>query len=212
MFVVPLGEGEFGLPDDFLPGVEDVVVIGRSVIIPCPVGVADQQVDMWGGLPNIGDFDGEIIDFVLCPEGVVDLHYCVCPLGVYFQTVVVEFDGVVVFGRPPEDLGVVVPLGNWHAVYPLCLTGLVGCDLAQLYVVGVVCQEESVIPCCASFHHAEQFGLVEDQYIHTGSVLEGKVMGEGSDLITHQVDHFDFALTHVEGYHFSLVEHAEGVH
>ena len=155
MFIVFLREGEFGFADDFLPGIEDVVVIGRRVIITCPVGVTDQHVDMRGGLPNIGDFYGEIIDPVLSPKVVVEPHDCVCALGVHFETVGMEYDCAVVSGRPPDNLGMVVPLSYWHTIKPLSLKGLVGCHLAQLNIVGVVGQEESVVPCCPSLHHAE---------------------------------------------------------
>lgn len=212
LFVVPLGEGELGLADDFLPGVEDVVVIGRGVVVSCAVGVADQHVDVRGGLPDAGDFEDEIIDLVLCPQGVVDLDDCVDPLRVYLEAVRVEFDGAVVLGRPPDDLGVVVALGDWHAVNPLSLAGLVGRHLAQFGIVGVVGEEEPVVSCCASLHHAEQFGIVEDQDVHAGSVLVGEGMGEGSYLMLQEVDHFDFVLVYIEDDGFSLVEHAEGVH
>ena len=54
IFVPFIGEGEFCLSNDLLPGIEDVVIV-RGRISAISVGVAFEQVDIGCGLPQICD-------------------------------------------------------------------------------------------------------------------------------------------------------------
>lgn len=158
---VPLaGEGELGLPDDFLPDIEDVVVVDCIFgVVVGAVAVADQHIDVGLSFPHIADFEGQVVEVVVLDEGV--LHGNGSKLAVRFALEVEgeEVDGGLELGLPPGELGVVVNLLKAHVRAPLCL-GLEGRDFLHiLALIAVISNEQSVVAGVALLDNREELGV-----------------------------------------------------
>lgn len=115
-------------------------------------------------------------------------------------------------GLPPGHFGVVIDLGYLLVIAPLSLFAFEG--LHELHIVGfkgVVGEEEAGIALGALFKDAEYPGVIEEEDLHAGCVVEGVLMRVGANSMLQQVDHVDLSCCDAHGNSFSLAEHAKSI-